>query len=142
MITKSSRETIDWAASFAQKLKGGEVLCLYGDLGSGKTTFVQGLAEGLGVKGRVISPTFILMREYKLPRAIKGVEHLYHLDLYRIDTLDEVKSLGFEEIWGKIGNIVVIEWAEKIKKILPKARVDIFFQYRNENIRQIQTRVR
>lgn len=139
VVTQSAQETKDMAFSLAKELKGGEVLCLYGDLGSGKTTFVQGLAEGLGIKRRVISPTFILMRQYKLSRPIKKIKYLFHIDLYRINTIEDIKSLGLSEIWGTLENIVVIEWAEKIEKILPKGRTDIFFQYLDENTRQIQT---
>ena len=90
------------------------VLALTGELGSGKTTFVQGFAKGLGIKQRIISPTFILMRKYG--------NNFYHIDLYRLEENieNEVKNLGVEDIWKDPKNIVIIEWAEKIKKIIPK----------------------
>ncbi len=94
-------------------MKGGEILALTGDLGSGKTTFIQGLAQGLGIENKIISPTFILLRHY---------DNLFHLDLYRLEgnVWQEVRNLGVEDYWGKEKNIFAIEWAEKIKKYLPK----------------------
>lgn len=115
-------------------LKGGGVFALSGDLGSGKTTFIQGFAKGLGIKSKIISPTFILMRTYKGIRQLT----LCHLDLYRLegDVEEEVKNLGLEEIWDDPKNIVVIEWAEKIKSILPKNTKWIRFSnpLRGENL--------
>src|SRR3989344_70079 len=92
-ITNSFEETQNIAEEFAHTLKGGEVLCLYGDLGYGKTTFIQGLAKGLGLKGRIISPTFIIMRSYEIKlktknekrkTTVQNVKNFYHVDLYRI----------------------------------------------------------
>lgn len=104
------------------------ILCLYGDLGSGKTTFIQGLARGLGIKKRILSPTFIMMREYG---------NFYHVDLYRVEGEKDVEGLGLSEIWSDPENIVAIEWPEKIKKILPQKRMEIYFEYLNENERRI-----
>lgn len=111
------------------------IIALTGELGSGKTTFVQGLAKGLGIKKRVLSPTFIMMRQYAIchmPYAF-----FYHIDLYRVENEKDVEGLGLEEIWSNPGNVVAIEWAEKIKKILPKRRIDIHFKYLNNNQRKI-----
>jgi len=109
----------------ASSLTGGEIFALSGELGSGKTTFVQGFAEGLGVSGRIISPTFILMRKY-------GVDDkdFYHIDLYRLEgnIKNEVINLGLADVWAKPENIVVIEWAEKIKKMVPKSARWIKFE--------------
>jgi len=118
----------------AADLKGGETLALTGELGSGKTTFVQGLAEGLGVKGRIISPTFILMRKYLASKL-----DFYHIDFYRLeDGLEnEVKNLGIDDTWGKKDNVVAIEWAEKIKKSIPENAIWIKFENRGENERKI-----
>ncbi|MBI4153551.1 tRNA (adenosine(37)-N6)-threonylcarbamoyltransferase complex ATPase subunit type 1 TsaE [Candidatus Woesebacteria bacterium] len=101
----------------AADLEGGEVFALSGDLGSGKTTFVQGFAEGLGVTARIISPTFILVRKYET-----GDKNFYHVDLYRLegDIENEVARLGINDIWKRPENVVIIEWAEKIKNIIPK----------------------
>jgi tRNA threonylcarbamoyladenosine biosynthesis protein TsaE len=98
------------------------VICLYGDLGSGKTTFVQGFARGLGISERITSPSFLLMKQYHIPSG--GT--LYHIDLYKSILLE------IEEIVHAIDSIVVIEWADKIKETLPKKRIDISFT-RNED---------
>ena len=117
VITKSAEETQKLGQKIGASLVGGEILALQGDLGSGKTTFIQGLAEGLGVKNRVNSPTFILMRTYNL-----GERDFYHVDLYRLEKNieSEIENLGIPDIWGKEDNIVAIEWAEKIKNLLPE----------------------
>ena len=132
VVTKNDTKTRELGKRIAHQLKGGEILALVGDLGSGKTTFVQGLAKGLGIKKRVISPTFIIMRHYP-------IAHFYHIDLYRLEKNieHEIKGLGLEEIWGKQENIVAIEWAEKIKDLLPKNTIWITFEQFDENSRKI-----
>ena len=129
----------------ANKLKAKSVglsaviLALTGDLGSGKTTFVQGLAEGLGVKSRIISPTFILLKRYEVKLKTPALRNLFHLDLYRLEhnVVEEVKNLGIEEIWNDPENIVVIEWAEKIKNHIPKDSIWLFFKYEGDEKRLI-----
>ena len=105
-------------------------IALVGDLGAGKTTFTQGFASGLGVKARILSPTFILMRKY---------EDFYHVDLYRLEenVEKEVVNLGLTDIWGKNKNVVLIEWAEKIDDILPKDVIRIEFETLGEKKRRI-----
>jgi len=130
VVTKSAQETQALGEKIGNNLKGGEILALYGELGSGKTTFLQGLAKGLGIKERILSPTFIMMRQY--PLAINhqpSIMNFYHIDLYRIENEKDIEGLGLEEIWSDPKNIIAIEWAEKIKKVLPKKRIDIFFEY-------------
>lgn len=136
IITKNADETKSFGAEIANNLVGGEIICLEGDLGSGKTTFVQGLAEALNLKGRVVSPTFILMRQYSSEKL-----NLYHLDLYRLETnlKEEVENLGLFDIWGKSGNVVVVEWAEKIRELLPKNAKWIRFENLSETERKIST---
>lgn len=133
-ITKSAQETKDLGKKTATNLKGGETLTLTGELGSGKTTFIQGLAEGLGVKGRIISPTFILMRKY-----LASKFDFYHIDFYRLeDNLEnEIKNLGIDDIWEKKDNIVAIEWAEKIKNSLPKDVIWLRFENIGKDERKI-----
>jgi len=125
-ITKSTKETQDLGKKFAATLKGGEVILLQGDLGSGKTTFVQGVAQGLGVSRVITSPTFILMRTYSIPHATDL--SLYHLDLYRLEhgADREIEALGVFDLWGKPDAIVCIEWPERIKKI-PSHAIRITF---------------
>ena len=141
IFTDSARQTQELGQDTANRLRGGEVLALTGELGSGKTTFVQGLALGLGITQRIISPTFVLMREYGMKRkgeSGKG-KRLYHVDLYRLEgnLEQEIKNLGLEDIWSKGENIVVIEWAEKIAEILPKKRIDVTIDIISEGKRRI-----
>lgn len=130
--TKNAAETKQFAHELAKQLKGGEILCLYGNLGSGKTTFVQGLAEGLGIKHRIISPTFIIVRSYKLNKL-----NFFHIDLYRVDSASKMIGLGIDEIFNNKKNIIAVEWAEKLGKTLPKRRIDIKFTYLNKDQRNI-----
>ncbi len=116
------------AKNLAKQLKGGEILALVGPLGSGKTTFTKALAKQLKVKDTVSSPTFVIMNHYRA-RLNKQPLRLFHLDLYRTKNLREVKALGLMEIWGRPGTVTVIEWADKIKKILPKNIITIEFRH-------------
>jgi tRNA threonylcarbamoyladenosine biosynthesis protein TsaE len=106
-----------------QRRVGTRILCLYGDLGSGKTTFVQGFARGLGIKGRLLSPTFIIVRRYQIP--LKN-DFLFHIDLYRVSIPEQMKNLGFSEIFSNPYTYILIEWAEKLENV-PKKRIDIHF---------------
>lgn len=135
IISVSDRHTIDIASSIAGHLENGDVLALSGELGSGKTCFTKGLARGLGVDHtyQITSPTFTLINEY--PARYK----LYHFDVYRIDRDCELDDLGWEEYLG-IEGIVVIEWAEKIVRILPEKTIFIDFEYIGENERRIVIR--
>lgn len=137
-MVKSSapKETQKIAQKLAKILKGGETIALFGDLGTGKTIFVQGLAKGLGLKRKITSPTFVFMRSY--PLILKGQKlTFYHLDLYRGQNYKDFKSLGLQEIFTKDA-IVVLEWADRIKEILPKQRINITFKYLNEKAREIK----
>lgn len=104
------------------------IIALTGDLGAGKTTFVQGFAEALGVKESVTSPTFVLMKIYALKRQ-KHITHLVHIDAYRIETPAELLHLGFHELLRDSDAVIVIEWAERIKKILPKDTIWVTFEH-------------
>lgn len=136
-ITSSFKATQKLGQEFAKRLKKGDIVCLYGDLGSGKTTFVQGLAKGLGIKQRIISPTFIIIRSYEL-----AVGSFYHIDLYRAEGKKDLEGLGIEEIINDKNNIVIIEWAEKLRGLIQKKRIDIEFFYEKENVRKITFRPR
>lgn len=102
-------------------------MCLYGELGSGKTTFVQGFAKGLGIKARLLSPTFIIVRRYIVPKEF----FFYHIDLYRINQPREIEELGLSEIFSDPNAYVVIEWAQKLAS-LPKNRLDIHFSVQED----------
>jgi tRNA threonylcarbamoyladenosine biosynthesis protein TsaE len=118
LVTSSPDDTRAVGDALAPLLAGGEVISLTGDLGAGKTTFVQGAAKGLGVTDHVVSPTFTLVREYT------GVLPVYHFDVYRLDHLQEVLDLGFEETLD-LGGVVFIEWGDAIEAILPEAFMQV-----------------
>jgi len=161
IVSYSSAETKILGEGLAPFLRAGDVISFSGDLGAGKTTFIQGLAEGLGVRERVTSPTFVLIKEYypgsqapshKLhaPRlesknlkpetcSLKPVGlGLYHFDLYRLTSFEELYDLGYEEYFYGPG-ITVIEWGEKIAPLLPKVFLEIkLTQQLSENVREIE----
>jgi len=114
ITTKSAEETIKLGRNLSKLLKPGDVLGLIGELGSGKTTLVRGIASGLGVKEKegVASPTFVLVKEYR------GKIPVFHLDLYRLDSIKDIESLGVEEYLFDQG-VCLIEWAEKMRMLLP-----------------------
>lgn len=130
----SEKATRQIAQELARSLAGGDVVALYGNLGAGKTVFAQGIAQGLGIKKQVLSPTFVFIRSY--PLTIKPLT-FYHIDLYRGQNPQDFKSLGLDEIFSN-DSIVVIEWAEKIKEILPKKRIDVTIDTVNETTRRIK----
>jgi len=111
------------------------VLGLQGELGAGKTTFLQGFAKGLGIEEKVNSPTFVIIKKFKIPNS--SFKFFYHIDCYRLSTPKEILDLGFNEIMLNPENIVAIEWPEKIKKIMPKNATLIKFKHSEENKREI-----
>lgn len=145
IVSKSAEETRELGRKFARNLGASSVVALYGELGSGKTTFTKGLAEGFGIKKRILSPTFVVVRTYKLKaksskRKTKAQNSklLYHIDLYRLSSPDDLKSLGIDEILNSKESIVVIEWPEKMGSRLPQNRWDVRFEYIDENRRRIE----
>lgn len=143
IFTQSAEETKRLGRDFANRLKATRprsiVLALVGDLGSGKTTFVQGLAEGLGIKEKITSPTFILQRQYEIPKNDSQITNFYHIDLYRLegDIEDEVAKIGLKDTWNKPENIVVIEWADKARRAMPNGTIWITFERKDEDTRKI-----
>ncbi len=109
---------------------------LEGDLGSGKTSFVQGFAKGLGIRGTIPSPTFVIMRKYGIKLNKAGFNSLYHIDCYRIEKPEEILELGFKKILES-QNIIVIEWANRIKSLLPKNSVIVKFDFIDNKTRKI-----
>ncbi len=132
-LSDSAEKTKIIAAKLAQENKN-HIFALTGELGAGKTTFVQGFAKGLGIEEKVISPTFVLIRQHKIPQSKKT---LFHADLYRLDDTTNLQNLGLQEIWSNPNNIILIEWAEKIKGILPNNTTWVSFETKNSNIRKI-----
>jgi tRNA threonylcarbamoyladenosine biosynthesis protein TsaE len=116
-----------FAKEIASSIKGGEIIALIGELGSGKTTFTKALGKALGIKHSIPSPTFVMMQEFEIPKKISGRKlFLYHLDLYRTKSFAEVISLGITEWWGHPQAVTVIEWADKIQNHLPKGTIIIY----------------
>lgn len=137
VITKSELETRKLALRLAKTLRGGEVIGLIGDLGAGKTAFVKGLAQGLGIKKRISSPTFVLMKVY--PVKHRTIKHFVHVDAYRIKKAKALTDIGLEDYSKAKDAVVVIEWADLVKKILPRKRTLITFVHGNKNtVRKIK----
>jgi len=131
--SNSPEETAEIAKAFAKQLKPGDCICMYGNLGVGKTAFVQGLAKGLGIDEYLSSPTFTIVNCYE------GDMPFYHFDVYRIQDEDEMYEIGYEEyVYGD--GISVIEWSENIREILPQNRYEITLEKdyeKSENYRKI-----
>ena len=127
ITTRNEMETIELAQNFESEKFPNMVICLDGELGSGKTVFTKGLANGLGIEENITSPTFTIIKEY-----LYGELPLYHMDVYRLD--GDTTGVGIEEYFNK-GGIVVIEWAKTIKDILPEERLEIKFKVIDENKR-------
>ncbi|MEA3293161.1 MAG: tRNA (adenosine(37)-N6)-threonylcarbamoyltransferase complex ATPase subunit type 1 TsaE [Patescibacteria group bacterium] len=112
------------------------ILGLEGELGSGKTTFLKAFARGLGIRKKVLSPTFVIMKKFKVSKG-KTYRYFYHFDCYRIKNSKEFQALGFREIFSDPKNIIAVEWANKIKKIMPKHTIWMKFEFIDEKKRNI-----
>ncbi len=136
--SNSAEETQKIAADLAQKYQNGGIIAFSGPLGAGKTTFIQGFARGLGINDRLISPTFIVMRQYDIPKNPQG--KLFHIDLYRFEDEVDIEGTGLSEIFANPNNIVLIEWAEKLGKSLPQQAMQIKIKLTSGNTREIEVR--
>jgi tRNA threonylcarbamoyladenosine biosynthesis protein TsaE len=121
-LTRSEDETIELGKRFSTILEPGDVVALFGDLGSGKTKFVQGVCIGLGVFETVNSPTFIIMNKYK------GRLTVYHFDFYRVKSVDEVIEIGFRDFIFNDA-VSLIEWADVVYELLPSKRYDVYLRF-------------
>jgi len=132
LISNSAEDTQIIGKIIGEYLRGGDVVALIGELGSGKTCITRGIARGVGVpeKYRITSPTFTLINEYP------GRKTLYHLDIYRLSGQQDLEDMGYEEYFYSDG-IIVIEWAEKIEEILPEGCFTIHLTYLDENRREL-----
>ncbi|MEK7664402.1 MAG: tRNA (adenosine(37)-N6)-threonylcarbamoyltransferase complex ATPase subunit type 1 TsaE [Patescibacteria group bacterium] len=156
ITTNSAKETKEIGVALVKQIlqqkvsKTAIILSLQGDLGAGKTTFLQGFAKGLGIEEKVLSPTFVILKKFKITEIknqkskIKNtnqkLKNLYHVDCYRLKNEKDLEVLGFKEIISNPQNIVAIEWPEKIEKILPKEIILIKFQHYAENHRTLTIR--
>lgn len=135
IVTNNFKETKKFGNDFSKKLKLGDVLLLFGDLGAGKTTFTQGLAQGMGIKDRILSPTFVLQRVHDIPGKKKV---LNHIDLYRIEEPTMIDNLGLAEIIEDKNSITIIEWADRLKNYSPKKGYKLYFKYLGGDKREIK----
>ncbi|MBQ9915098.1 MAG: tRNA (adenosine(37)-N6)-threonylcarbamoyltransferase complex ATPase subunit type 1 TsaE [Clostridia bacterium] len=129
--TNSEAETLALAETFADRLLGGEVICLRGDLGAGKTVFSKGLCKALGVTEHVSSPTFCLVNEYEGERF-----PIYHFDLYRIEDPDELYEIGFSEFTEGAG-VAIIEWPQRAEEMLPAKRIEVSIDRDGDDRRKV-----
>ena len=131
-FTHSSEETVQLGVELARGMKAPQLVLLIGDLGSGKTTLAKGLINGIGVASAddVLSPSFSLIHEYE------GSPKVYHIDLYRLDRLPELETLGLDDLWDQQA-IILIEWGEKFAGRLPESRTEIHLKDRGEDEREI-----
>lgn len=127
VTTRSEMDTIELAQNLESEKFPNMVICLNGELGSGKTVFTKGFANALGIKESITSPTFNIIKEYE-----EGEMPLYHMDVYRLD--GNTEGLGIEEYFTK-GGVVIIEWANTIKDVLPPERLDVKIKVAGENSR-------
>ena len=133
-ICRDAEETIALGQRFGSLAKPGEIYCLTGDLGTGKTQFAKGFAKGLGIEDSVTSPTFTLINEYR------GRLMLYHFDVYRITSLEEMDDTGYEEYFFGQG-VCLVEWAELISELIPQNAVWVHIEKdlsKGEHYRRIQ----
>ncbi len=138
-VSNSVKQTQDLAKKIARSLKPAKhavVIALSGDLGAGKTVFVQGLAKAMGIRSKITSPTFVIEKIYKLKPRSK-FSHLVHIDAYRINGSKEIKDLGWKDLVNDPKNMILIEWAEKIRKILPKSKIAVHIRHISEKRRDI-----
>jgi tRNA threonylcarbamoyladenosine biosynthesis protein TsaE len=129
--TFSAEETKTFGEKIGRSLKPGDIVALTGELGAGKTTLIQGIARGLKINEHVTSPTFTLINEYK------GIYPFFHLDLYRLDDPSQIEDLGIEEYFDNKDGIMVIEWAEKLGKLMPNNAMQIKMESTGESERKI-----
>ena len=136
IFSNSVQETKKFAKEISKKTKQGQVVALKGDLGSGKTTFSQGFAKGLGIDQHVGSPTFKLVSEY-----VGSSLNLYHVDCYRLNSLQEFLNLGGENLLLPDNGITLIEWADIIQELLPKGTIEIEFSRIKDNPNKRKLRI-
>ena len=142
VITENAKETQKIAADLAKrlirkKLNKALVLALEGELGAGKTTFIKGFSKALGVREKILSPTFVLIHKHKIHAQRSTFNTLYHIDAYRLNSGKDLSKLGLKEIFANPQNIVLLEWADRVKKVMPRKSIWIHFYHLEQNKRKI-----
>ena len=135
LLSQSDKETLAFGKRLAPNLRGGEVLALFGDLGAGKTVLAKGIATGLGIKARVNSPTFNIMKVYPI-KGHKTIKQFCHIDAYRLHSAKDLEAIGFKDHCHK-SSVVLIEWAERVKGIIGKKAIKIKIKHLKDNLREI-----
>ncbi len=144
IVTENARQTASLGQKLAREIikrqeegrqEQAAIVCLYGELGSGKTTFTQGFARTFGLTKRFLSPTFIIVRRYNISKIYQS---LIHVDLYRVDTTTDIKGVGLMEMLSDPSAIIMIEWADRLRSLIPKRRIDIHFMVKNNGQHDIE----
>ncbi|OIO07018.1 tRNA (adenosine(37)-N6)-threonylcarbamoyltransferase complex ATPase subunit type 1 TsaE [Candidatus Falkowbacteria bacterium CG_4_10_14_0_2_um_filter_41_15] len=136
VISQNSQATIKFGQSLAQKFVGGEVLALVGDLGAGKTCLSRGVAKGLGIKRKINSPTFVIMKVYNLKNK-KNIKKFCHIDAYRLTSAADLIAIGALDYLNRADTVTVMEWAEKVKGIWPKNTILVNIKHQTAQTRKI-----
>ncbi len=132
IICNSAAETLLIGEKLSKSLKGGEIIGLGGELGTGKTVFVKGVMRGLGYNGYVKSPTFTIVNQYNTPEL-----RVIHMDIYRLSSFEELKLIGFESYLSP-DTILLIEWFDKFTELVEYPHIKIEFEYLNESVRRLR----
>lgn len=135
-LTHSTEETKELGKKLAKEIAPGMLTCLTGDLGAGKTTFVQGFLEAMGAARPYVSPTFVIMKQYNLFVPKNSIERIYHADAYRVEAKD-FEMLGFAEWIADKRGVVILEWPERVQELIPNTAQKISFVWKSENEREI-----
>ncbi|MBU0619595.1 tRNA (adenosine(37)-N6)-threonylcarbamoyltransferase complex ATPase subunit type 1 TsaE [Patescibacteria group bacterium] len=136
IITNSEKETFELGKKFVKKIKPGDIIGLIGDLGAGKTIFAKGIADGLGVKQNINSPTFVIMKIYKINTS--QIKQFCHIDTYRLKHAQDLINIGADEYFNQPHAVTIIEWADKILNILPKKTKFIKIKHKSESQRMVE----
>jgi len=144
MLSKNIKETEEIAKLFLEKIlktksknKGALVVCLFGDLGAGKTAFTQSIAKHLGIKEKIKSPTFVILKKYPLKKS-NNYKFLFHIDAYRLKNEKELLHLGWEEIISNKEHLVFIEWPENVSKIIPSDAKNVYISHIKNDARNLK----
>ena len=129
VIVRSVAQMNALARRMLKGVHGGDVLALSGELGAGKTTFVQGLAKAARIAEQITSPTFVLMKIYALPQSVNNIEQLCHIDAYRLESGADLAAIGAQEYIGDARTLTVIEWPERVKELIPRMAIQVSFDY-------------
>jgi tRNA threonylcarbamoyladenosine biosynthesis protein TsaE len=145
ITTHSEKQTFNLGKKIAKQLKGGETIALIGELGAGKTVLIKGLAAGLGIKKTITSPTFVLMKLHTTDKhgqartSTDKIKWLCHVDAYRLKSGQDLIDIGLKDWLGQSDTVTVIEWADRIKEVLPKNKIMIELKMEKEKDERILT---